>query len=436
MNNTITLSQIIARLAKITDSNPLTARTFLRTFFSEIEKGLKNGEEVRIKGIGTFRRTDDPLAPHPVIFIPGRTISEEINQPFSMFEPVELSDDISEEELGAWKDDSADGKTMEEIAKPEPRDEPAHEEEPAVVEGQTEILHEEPIFDHAEEEAAGEVAANEEKPVSENEEIGIVSEETASGPAEDNPISDTPAEETADEATPVEAVETISSEKTEDIPAEKEEVPEEEPEDASDAQAEEEEPEVEPVLAQAPVQDRGLSPLVWIFLGFAIGIAIGYFIGFNIGSRHAAASSDAELLTTIVFPDTIASEAITAPVAADAPAPKADTVAVSPAPAVEPAPEAEAAPKPETPRQEEKRYDTVTRRRYLATMAREYYGAMEYWVFIYKANEGKLGNPDKIAPGTKVEIPPFSRYATGKTPEENLEKARRMSKEIYSRYRK
>ncbi len=170
---------------------------------------------------------------------------------------------------------------------------------------------------------------------------------------------------------------------------------------------------------------------VWILLGFAVGLALGYFLGFSIGSRQRAVSSDMDILTTIVFPDTIASETALAPVVADEPAPAVEQEPVAEVPA-EPEKVVEKAPEPEKPV-----FDTVTRTRYLATMAREHYGAMEYWVFIYKANESSLGNPDKIRPGTKVEIPPFSRYAQGSPSDPaNIERARSMSKEIYAKYRR
>ena len=81
-------------------------------------------------------------------------------------------------------------------------------------------------------------------------------------------------------------------------------------------------------------------------------------------------------------------------------------------------------------------YDTVTPTRYLASMARQYYGRMEYWVYIYKANEEKLGNPDKIRPGTRVKIPSFKDYATSPSDSVNLTRARLMAEEIYGRYRK
>lgn len=80
-------------------------------------------------------------------------------------------------------------------------------------------------------------------------------------------------------------------------------------------------------------------------------------------------------------------------------------------------------------------YDTVTRNRYLTTMARKYYGHQDYWVYIYEANSAKLRHPDRIRPGTKVLIPDFETYRTSTDPEQNRQDARRKGVEIYARYK-
>lgn len=101
MNNIINLSQLITRLAKVTDTDPNTARRFLRTFFATIEDALAEGETVEIKGIGTFRRCDDPAVgtPGTVGFAPDSDFAEEINRPFAVFEAVELADGLTAEDL-------------------------------------------------------------------------------------------------------------------------------------------------------------------------------------------------------------------------------------------------------------------------------------------------------------------------------------------------
>ena len=106
MNNTITLSQLITRLAKVADTDIGTARRFLRSFFAAVEEELVNGETVSIKGIGTFRRnTDESFNQNgPVVFIPDTAFADEINAPFAMFEPVELAEDVDFSEVTEEKE--------------------------------------------------------------------------------------------------------------------------------------------------------------------------------------------------------------------------------------------------------------------------------------------------------------------------------------------
>lgn len=78
--------------------------------------------------------------------------------------------------------------------------------------------------------------------------------------------------------------------------------------------------------------------------------------------------------------------------------------------------------------------DTVTRTRYLTTMARHYYGDHNFWVYIYEENKDKIDNPNVITPGTEVVIPQPSKYGIDASNPESVEKAKRLSYEIFSRY--
>lgn len=79
-------------------------------------------------------------------------------------------------------------------------------------------------------------------------------------------------------------------------------------------------------------------------------------------------------------------------------------------------------------------YDTVTPNRFLTTMARQYYNQMEYWVFIYEANADKLGNPNRIKPGTVVKIPARSDFEKDADRGQTLNRAKRLAGEIYDRF--
>ena len=78
--------------------------------------------------------------------------------------------------------------------------------------------------------------------------------------------------------------------------------------------------------------------------------------------------------------------------------------------------------------------DKVTNTRYLTTMAKEHYGNYNFWPYIYLENEGKLGHPDRIKPGTTVVIPNIEKYNINPTNPQDIEKAKKLSVEIYKKY--
>ena len=78
--------------------------------------------------------------------------------------------------------------------------------------------------------------------------------------------------------------------------------------------------------------------------------------------------------------------------------------------------------------------DTIRPNRFLTTMARLYYGKMDYWAFIYEANADKLGHPNRIKPGTVVVIPSIDEIRRGESDVETLQRAKKLGKEIYARF--
>lgn len=89
----------------------------------------------------------------------------------------------------------------------------------------------------------------------------------------------------------------------------------------------------------------------------------------------------------------------------------------------------------EEPAEEEPVYDTVSTTRYLTTIAREHYGDFNFWPYIYLENESILGHPDRITPGTKVVVPPLSKYGVDPTNKEDVRTAKQKASEIYSRFK-
>lgn len=80
--------------------------------------------------------------------------------------------------------------------------------------------------------------------------------------------------------------------------------------------------------------------------------------------------------------------------------------------------------------------DQITSTRYLTTMAREYYGNFNLWPYIYIENESILGHPDRIKPGTSIVIPNLDKYGVDPENPADIEKAKKLAIEIYNRYSK
>ena len=367
MNSTITLSQVITRLAKLTDTDTNTARLFVRSFFAAIEESILAGQTVAIKGIGTFKRNTDGTfnGDSPVLFIPDENLAREVNAPFSMFEAVELADGL----------DFPDEKE-EDIVEPET---PKAHEAPEVPETHTAPIA--PIVPDEKEEAPEAPKAPEaEKTEVEKEETHI--------PPVTAPV------------TPIAPVEPKA-------PVEKEEAPEE--------------------LEAQPESRKGISPL-WLGVALAIigGSLCGYFAAVYEPDEPAA---EELYMPTDSIEAPVIEEVSVEELNSDYAPVEAEPTNIAQENIPEPQAEPEPAPTPAAPK-----YDTVTSSRYLATMAREYYGKGIYWVFIYQANTDILDNPNKIKPGTRVKIPEKSSFAED-TDAATQRKAERLQSELFKKYK-
>lgn len=381
MNETVNLSQLITRLSKITGADSNTCRRFVREFFDTLAECLAEGETVTVKGLGTFMKSSEPGADgNPrVLFEPDSTLAEEVNHAFSMFEAVELAEGISEADLEPAPE--ADSEPEPEVNL-EPEPEPAPEADP---------------------EPAPEAEANQElKPEK--------PEETQLPP---------PIEEEKEEPKP-EPVRVAFVPK--DVEKEEEEIVPSFPEDEDDDGD-------EPLAMPEPKRSK-----VWMWI-LGIGLALGIAGGLAAG------------LLIDVTPETLRED-----LAAAADSTATDSVAM---PAAEPQPDAEPAARPEATQPEasqsqaaapapvqtpapaaEPVYETVSSTNYLSSMARRHYGAQIFWVYIYEANADKLGDPDKIAPGTRLVIPPKNTLPNNGEGTEARNIAQRKANEIQARYRR
>lgn len=108
------IQQIISALAKQYNLSAAEASAFVDAFFEIVSSELKNGNQVKIKGLGTFKvQAVKPresvnvntggrvlIEGHDKIsFTPDTVMKELVNKPFSQFETVVINDGVDTEEL-------------------------------------------------------------------------------------------------------------------------------------------------------------------------------------------------------------------------------------------------------------------------------------------------------------------------------------------------
>lgn len=200
-----------------------------------------------------------------------------------------------------------------------------------------------------------------------------------------------------------------------------------EPEAQSDQAPEPSFPEDETAETALPLPPKQRNR-AWIWV-IVIALLAGAALGIAAGLLADVTPPPVELPAD-EYPATLEDEEIQLPHAEmETENPEPSTMAPSqPETAQQPAP----APQPATT--QEAVYETVSASNYLSSMARRHYGAQVYWVYIYEANADHLGHPDRIAPGTRLLIPPRSTFPQAASEREAREIAQRKANEIRARY--
>ncbi|MBR2147392.1 MAG: HU family DNA-binding protein [Muribaculaceae bacterium] len=100
MKEKIAFPQLVELVATKASTTSRMSELFLQELFAIISQALEKGETVKIKGLGTFKIEKDEDSKN-VIFIPDNALAEAANAPFSQFKPVELCDEVTQEQLDA-----------------------------------------------------------------------------------------------------------------------------------------------------------------------------------------------------------------------------------------------------------------------------------------------------------------------------------------------
>lgn len=451
----VTLAGLTARLSVRTGDTKRQTEDFLRELFALISDELEKGESVKVPGLGVFKSIEvearksvnvntgeETLIPghRKIVYMASKELSATVNEPFSMFQTIELTDEAVTELEGAEAVepepeavcDVPFASTVYQLEEPEVIAESELERE-SVQEAESELIPEQP---------AQESGLIPEQPESES---GLIPEQPA-------PI-EYASEETSDL---YEATEPPVSADSDD-----------DPKDSNDLNDLKDSDDLKDTEDSYILEDSEVPaiPKKRFWPGFLIGFAAACLIAFVAvwalfqygvlsSERLAGAEPKAE------------SEAIAATsVSAGDPATNLDNTESEPGPAVkesevgepgvqqpgvqdpavkEPgvqqaevqqsATKTEAEPSVPTQPSDKKVYDTITKTRYLTTMAKDHYGNYHLWPYIYKENEKILGHPDRIRPGTKVVVPPLSKYGVNPDNKADIDKAKKLGNEIYARY--
>ena len=391
MNEKITLPTLVNLLADKTGKQKKQCEDFLREFFNTLVDAMEAGENVRIKSLGTFKvvaveprksvnvNTGEQMeipGHNKIVFVPAKELAEEVNAPFAMFESIEIPDNALEDPLLSSESESA-----------------AQAEE-------------DPLLSSA---------------------ISDPSESAAQ--AKEDPL---PSSAISDQ--------TVSAAQAAGFP---------EPDEDSDENEQEFEIENEsgldslPIVSQLNEEHTETRRNYRFLLGFACGVACAaviclcaYLFFFE---KWTATVSEEKNTEVSVQAET--SGQLTDADVRQVPEPdvsdsdKKDLIEASDADSKnEQMAKTEQTAEVPTRPSDEPVYDTITKTRYLTTMAKEHYGNYNLWSYIYEENKAILGHPDRIRPGTKVIVPPLSKYGVNPSDPDDIAKAKKKGVEIYARY--
>ncbi|MDE7376908.1 MAG: HU family DNA-binding protein, partial [Muribaculaceae bacterium] len=113
MNSIVTLKRLVELLSQASGKNMAYVDAYIRAFTDAVRSAVAAGEEVKVKGLGTFAVDPDTRA---ITFEPDAELAKAINEPFAMFTAEEVSPNVD--------DDIADPDFIFDIADPAPEPEP------------------------------------------------------------------------------------------------------------------------------------------------------------------------------------------------------------------------------------------------------------------------------------------------------------------------
>ncbi|MCM1138526.1 MAG: HU family DNA-binding protein [Muribaculum sp.] len=392
MNQKIPFYELAKKIAETNSITDESAEVFLKNFFDLISNTIIEGDFVKINGFGSFSLVKNKNGENVIDFKLDKEISDTINAPFLSFEPVDLNDDVTDEMLSEI-----------EIIPEEPVviNTPVVTEEPT--EAKTADIIDEPT--EAKTETVSEECIEVEVPIDPQE--SKIIEETSNSVVPETDIA------TAVVSSPEPSVRANNSTILEEEP---EEFVEHISSDDGDKKA-----------------GFGWGFLVGLLVGLALGacavyLAIDYIFPYGRLSDTNVSSLESSLLLDIDEEESSILNSSTMPT---------DTIEESTQPtSVETsAPVTETGEIPISMPAQITVTDTIRPGYLIVQMAKKHYGSKDFWAYIYEENKSKIGNPNKMTPGTVLVIPPKDKYGIDASNPESLKKAKNKVGEILSKFK-
>lgn len=385
----ITTNDIAALMQKRVQCGDKIAGSFLHELSQVVALALATDGYLNIDGLGVFRATTDVDGKPNVEFAPAESLATSVNVQFSIFEPVELADDVTE-------------KTLEEAPVPEPVSMP----EPEI----------------AAEKVDKEEPETEQKPEPEPE---PESESEPEFEPEQKPEQKPEVQPTAKKLQTVNEALGARTIRIETPPTIKFETPA----DPLPVRVEQREP--MPVRVEhdqpAPSVAEGHSNLTLIFAAVAallLGVIIGLTVGYGLWHTPSVSEIPGAMNTVGADQTAAAADNATAADTVEIVTIDAEKVEVNAATADSIAAAREAALRVSSTAVVT---DTVRAGNFLTKMARRHYGDSNFWIYIYLENKDKIADPDNLPDGLVVTVPPAAKYGIDAADKESVRKAEQLA---------
>ena len=408
MNNRLSIQDLALILSEQTGKSTEEALRFLQEFIAVVSEGVYNDKLVKVKGLGTFKiiRVEERASVsvnsgerfvipshYKFTFTPDKELKELVNKPFSLFDTVELNEevdfsdvDVSAETSGA--EDAADDSSEEILPDgiPEQAIEAPQTPEPEV------------------------------KPAVEEE--AVPQEEVEAEPQSEAETETTPEPEVEAEPEPKAEAETTPKEEVKAEPKQAEPV--------------------SSVLGDKEYRRKRrrsasrklLFPIACLFVVIVLGIV--YIV--CLSGRTTVNKNWEPPMAEVGNPTPEAgmnsvpadSTGVTPP---DSASLATDSVVAEPPVVEENQPE-------ETPKSDILALVTIKAGDRLASFAKQYYGHKFFWVYIYQYNQDIISDPNNIPIGTELRIPDPGLYGIDATDRSSIDKAAALQSQILGKFSK